>query len=585
MIENEDIYQKLRDGQKISSKISYSHKTKTNNKSKRLSLGRIWLNTLLPEDFKLIDEAIDNQKLEVLIKQIFDKYGPEKTSKIISKLQQEAFKLATIVPNSFNINGLIIPKELEEKKEKLKQNKDKLTFKEFTKAADEIADEFVKYIKDQGYTLDNILNGKLKSSTLNDWKTVMIAKGYTVDMEGEIYGPIPHGSSDGYTGEEYYKAAAEGRRGFYFKTESVRTPGYLARKVITASANIKLDKKDCNSKKYLELKINKINCKLISGRFYIEKGELVEVKDGTSLIGKTIKLRSPLYCKSKVGICEICYGQLAKKLNSKNIGILAGGAINFIVVNNMMKFRHQTSQVEMVQIDFIKSFQNSKFNMKDLNLLLDVQKNKIIAKHDCRIVIDKQEYSDTTLMNLNDKFIIPGLFDINFSKGDKQTSLTLPLNFKVDLFKPKNIDIKGKLITLNYEEGETIIKKDFYIKDEDPAIVNRLFEGQLKFIKDPQILLNLIIDELPTADIIHLELVVSNMFRNEDDPTVPCRLTNYKNPVIIGQKKLPFVGSWLNALAFENINKAVEVGLVNNKDAELNPLEKIMLEESQTGRM
>jgi len=93
-------------------------------------------------------------------------------------------------------------------------------------------------------------------------------------------------------------------------------------------------------------------------------------------------------------------------------------------------------------------------------------------------------------------------------------------------------------------------------------------------------------DELPSIDLIHLELIVSNMFRNSDDLTVPCRLSNYKNPSIIGQKRLPFEsGSWLNALAFENINKAVENGLIRNEDAEMNPLEKIIMEESQSAKI
>ena len=51
----EEIYQKLKDGQVLSTKISYSHPNKTNNISTRMSIGRTWLNILLPDDFHLVD--------------------------------------------------------------------------------------------------------------------------------------------------------------------------------------------------------------------------------------------------------------------------------------------------------------------------------------------------------------------------------------------------------------------------------------------------------------------------------------------------------------------------------------------------
>jgi len=437
MIEVEDIYKRLKNGQELTKKISYTHKFKTNNKAKQMSLGRVWLNTLLPDDYPLVNEIVNKKKLDDLINEIFKKYDTERSTKIITKLQQEAFKLATISPSTFSIDSFIIPKELEEKKEKLKNLKKDITFQEYQVAVQKVADEFTDYIKTQGYTLDNILNSGIKGSALTDWKTVMIAKGYMTDMEGNISGPVNYGSSEGYSGHEYYNAAAEARRGFYFKSTAVQKPGYLARKIITASANIKLIKNDCKSKKYYELKVNKENAKLLIGRYFLDGKDIVEIKTIDQIINKTIKLRSPLYCKSKDGICKICYGKLADKLNSDNIGIIAGGAINTVVVNACMKLRHSTSQVNIIMVDFIKTIKESKINYKDLNILLNIQKNKIIAKEDCQIVIDKKEYNDTTIMNLNDKYILPGLIDINFGKGKNLIVMVKQLLRKKNMLKIK----------------------------------------------------------------------------------------------------------------------------------------------------
>jgi hypothetical protein len=109
----------------------------------------------------------------------------------------------------------------------------------------------------------------------------------------------------------------------------------------------------------------------------------------------------------------------------------------------------------------------------------------------------------------------------------------------------------------------------------------RLFEGGAKYITNPEILCMVIHNNLPGIDMIHIETVVSNMFRDANDLTIPARLTNYKNFTIVGQKKLPFIISWLSALSFENINKAIKIGLLDGKDATLDPIEKLVSEKYQ----
>lgn len=585
MIETQDIYNKLDKGDNLSKKISYLHKFKTKNKSIKMSIGRIWLNTLLPEDFPLIDEPINKNRLDKLIIEIFDKYGPEKTVTVISKIQTESFKLATIEPNSFNINSVIIPKELEEKRKDFQKKTSKMTPKEYQTESDALVKEFLDHIKKQGFSINNVFNGKVKSKINTElWKSLFISKGYIVDIEGEIYGPINKGISEGFNTEQYYKFAAEARRGFYFKSTAVQKPGYLARKVITANANIKLDNIDCRTKKYYELKVDSKKAKLLIGRYHLDKGKLVEIKDISEIKNKQIKLRSPLYCKSKIGICKYCYGKLAEKLNSKNIGMLAGGAINVVVVNKMMSMRHKSAQVELIEVDFIDNLKKSKIDLKTLKLLFNIEKTKISAKKECTIIIDKSDYDEKSLLNSSGHYFIPGIIDVDFGEGTKYESITFPFNFKVNLNKPKDLSLSGKIITLNYTSGETIISKESYTKDEDPAIVERLFEGGLKYIVNPEILLDNMYEELNSIDLVHLELIVANMFRDYNDLSKPCRLSSYENFKILGQKQIPFNSSWLNALAFENINKAIEVGLISDKDAEMNPLEKIILEESQISK-
>ena len=99
----DDVYNLIKSGKELSTKFPYNHSKKTNGKVINLQLGRIWINNLLPDDFPLINEPVDKKKLDGLIIDLYHKYGTEETSKIITNLQSEAFKLATLSQNTFNI--------------------------------------------------------------------------------------------------------------------------------------------------------------------------------------------------------------------------------------------------------------------------------------------------------------------------------------------------------------------------------------------------------------------------------------------------------------------------------------------------
>ncbi len=117
---------------------------------------------------------------------------------------------------------------------------------------------------------------------------------------------------------------------------------------------------DCKTKKYMELMITPSIRASIDGRwFFNEQTSAIEkITSATNITGKLIKLRSPIYCKQPHNnICAICYGELGERLETKNIGLLAGSVINILGLNNYsMKVRHASSQVNVRKVDFLKDF-------------------------------------------------------------------------------------------------------------------------------------------------------------------------------------------------------------------------------------
>lgn len=347
----DDVYEevKKRDVQ-LDKKYSYVHPKKTRNKTITLSLGRCWLNCCLPDKIGLVDEPADKKKLNDIIKQIFEKLPVEKAAEAITKLNKEAFKLSTIAPVTFDIDSLIIPQRIIDRKNA------ELTIdtkpEEFGTKLANISEDYIEEIKDSG--IGKIINSGAKGNAA-DFGVLTLAKGPTVDIEGKISKPIISSLIDGYSGEEYYTGAAEARRTAFIRGVGTEDPGYLARTVTYANANILIDGEDCGTKKYLELFVRPSMVDILIGRFMINErtGELVEITNASKIANRIIQLRSPLYCKSKKGICKTCYGGQLKKLSTKHIGMLAGSAINQAGVEGYsMKARHESSQVKLREADF-----------------------------------------------------------------------------------------------------------------------------------------------------------------------------------------------------------------------------------------
>jgi hypothetical protein len=577
---SENVYSLIKEGKTLDTKIPYSHPKKTGGKTLNITLGRIWFNQLLPEDYPLINEAVNKKFMDKIIENLYKRYGIEEAGKTISNLQTEAFKLATISPNSFETDLFIPPSDWVEKKKEFEKIASTLDPMKFKQKAEALTKELVKYMNEQGFRAENIFGAK--GDPISDWKPLLVSKGYVMDIEGNLLGPIVSSLNEGYNHTDFYHAGSEARKNFYIRSALTAHPGYLLRKIVSANAGLAIDTSmtDCGSKKTFNLTVTKDLAGLLLQRNYISQtGTIKNIKTVDEIIDKKIKLRSPLYCKAENGICETCYGNLFKTLNTKNIGILAGGAINVVGINVMMGMRHKASETDTKEVDFNEILKNSGFDLKEFNAALVIEKNKIVAKIPCSIIIDIDEYNDVNLIDCGEKFQLPGILTIQYGTPPEVHTITTPYTFMVDCFKPVDTTMDGDIILMNYEPGEIIMKQDYYTESFNERTVSRFFDGYAKYITDPEVLTLTIQKSIKGIDLVHIETIVSNMFRDEEDNTLPARFTDYKNSIIVGQKKLPFIISWLSAMNFENINKAIKTGLLDKKDAKLDPIEKIVLEQ------
>jgi hypothetical protein len=171
--------------------------------------------------------------------------------------------------------------------------------------------------------------------------------------------------------------------------------------------------------------------------------------------------------------------------------------------------------------------------------------------------------------------------EINFEDG---VSFDLILDYAVNLFIEKISRIGREEIILHYSSESNLLETTLETEDikKQALYVERLLGGRELFKDVNHLLLKIysIFKPYSNADLVHLEILLSNCLRDKNNLSLPARLSKVYNPILINIKEAIFRSGFLQALNFENINKAITNSLVlDEPDREQTILEKLLLNE------
>ena len=330
----------------------------------------------------LQDAIVDNLELNILhpkikIKKVLDKKG---IGDIINKLDkltdngtefmwyyyllmQAGFTLSSVMPSSFQPEALTLPPQfVKEKNELVKkyQNSKKTTEDaiEFQNNITKIAEKVKKYFEDNDIKVVDLIDSGAKGN-VSHIQSLLLSVGLSINSFGEINDVIDNSHVEGLTQTQFFNGSSQAIQALYAKSSDTAKPGYLGRKLGTISERIKLSSTaDCGTKNYLSLKVrDKKMLESLIGRYYKSKvGVELQLDKNSDVIGKVIKLRSPLYCKAKDGICHKCYNKdyinKMKLTAGDNIGLLAATGLTGSLVNLTLKKSHVGVGLDKENIDF-----------------------------------------------------------------------------------------------------------------------------------------------------------------------------------------------------------------------------------------
>jgi len=217
----------------------------------------------------------------------------------------------------------------------------------------------------------------------------------------------------------------------------------------------------------------------------------------------------------------------------------------------------------------------------DLNIYFKQTENSLIALSDCILILDMSYYSKGENYIKHDANIwVKSLLGIIKVSEDKNIDFILDYAVSINI-ENKVIEEDTDFVAIQYKANDAILEVSSDQGDVGKQItyVERLLGGN-EIVKDPNHLLMKLLKIYgpPNAnfDIVHLEILLSQILRNKDDIQQLARLIKPYSPTLVNIKKTVFSSSFIQGLAFENIGEAIRTGLIQEDINESSIIEKIV---------
>lgn len=322
------------------------------------TLGRYFFNRLIVEplikvfgDYKNI--TIDKNALGKLDDEVAralrnDVITAEEFIQYINTIQWLGMKFTSTFTSSFT-PGILTPnkKVIAYRDKELKAHEKEIDNGDIIVAA-KIEKECLKMAKEELKNDDGmyLYKAEARGSFDNNYKNISVMKGPVLNPRTGKWKIVKTNFVEGIMKEDIAISGNSVVTGAYPKAIGQRTFGYFTKQITAALQSTGLDGpgSDCQSKVTIDVTITSDNAKSYEDRYIIENGKLVCLDEETikKYIGKTVHMRTPMFCLGSTKICRVCAGRMMEKLGIDNIGLTASRASSTMSNASMKKFHDTT---------------------------------------------------------------------------------------------------------------------------------------------------------------------------------------------------------------------------------------------------
>ncbi|MDB5717803.1 MAG: DNA-directed polymerase, beta subunit, partial [Sphingomonas bacterium] len=240
-------------------------------------------------------------------------------------------------------------------------------------------------------------------------------RGLMAKPSGEIIEtPIISNFKEGLTVLEYFNSTHGARKGLADTALKTANSGYLTRRLVDVSQDCVIVELDCGTERALEMKaivqggatIASLGERIL-GRTTAEdivdsKTNEAIVPEGTLLdeagivqieaIGiQSVKIRSPLVCESKGGVCAACYGRDLARGTPVNIGeavgVIAAQSIGEPGTQLTMRTFHIGGAAQLNEQSHLEAVADGKLEYRDLRIIVDTRGRRVSLSRNGEIAI------------------------------------------------------------------------------------------------------------------------------------------------------------------------------------------------------
>ncbi len=309
------------------------------------SVGRLLFNSIFPDDFAFINEAVNKKLIKKIVANVINQYGIDATPAMLDRIKDFANRYVTKSGTTHGMDEARVPEEKQSfieaglKKVELinqqftdglisDQERYRMTIDSWEDTKREIIGLLERDLPKNTCMSDMMISGS--RGDMNSYSQVAGMKGIIVNAAGKMLDfPILSCYKEGFTPLEYFINTTTARKGLTDTALNTAKAGYLTRRLHDVAQDIVIREEDCGTKEGIFVTAENIDgmerslADNLKGRVLLKDtqnvAKSVTYKSNT-LITKTLLaeiiesgvveayVRSPLTCSSVHGICRMCYG-------------------------------------------------------------------------------------------------------------------------------------------------------------------------------------------------------------------------------------------------------------------------------------
>ncbi len=344
------------------------------------TVGRVILYEALPEgsNFDWVNKVVAKSDLTKMVERIYHLFGADATVKSLDKIKKLGFYHSTMAGISFTLGDLVIPgkkdailKKAEKEVEYIEQlyldgvitngERYNKVITVWGQATAEVAGNMSQDLEKQDQ--EAFLNKEKTDQPFNpifmmlesgakgskeQIKQLVGMRGLMVKPTGEIMEtPVKSNFKDGLGVFEYFISTHGARKGQADTALQTAKAGYLTRRLVDVAQDVVVLISDCKTLGSIEVEdlqesgdivyplLNRVAGRVaatdikdpLTGQLLVRQGEIIgrpEIERLSESAVSKIKVRSPLVCQAKRGICVQCYGLDLSKGQLVEIGTTVG---------------------------------------------------------------------------------------------------------------------------------------------------------------------------------------------------------------------------------------------------------------------